>query len=76
MRSPAAKILPVAAALLAIAVAACNPEGERTTVTGSEMADEFSAQNVSTTPKSYEPELPPVEMPGMTSVSASTIAPK
>jgi hypothetical protein len=75
MLKPVAKILPVAAALMAIAVAACNPEGERATVTGSEMADEFSAQNVSTTPKSYEPELPPVDMPGMTSVSASTIAP-
>ena len=75
MLKPVAKILPVAAALMAIAVAACNPEGERATVTGSEMADEFSAQNVETTPKSYEPALPPVDVPEMTSVSASTIAP-
>lgn len=68
-------LLPAAAALMAVTIAACNPEGERATVTGSEMADEFSAQNVSTTPKSYEPALPPVDVPEMTSVSASTIAP-
>lgn len=75
MRSPAAKILPVAAALLAIAVAACNPEGERMTVTGSEMADEFSAQNVSTSPEPYQPALPPVDVPEMTSASASVVVP-
>lgn len=69
------KILPVAAAILASAIAACSPQGEHMTATGDELSSEFASQAVSTTPKSYEPALPPVDMPAMSSASASTTKP-
>ncbi len=69
------RLLPVAAAILASAIAACSPRGEHVTATGDELSSEFASEAVSTTPKSYEPPLPPVDMPAMSSASASTTKP-
>ncbi|ESQ87196.1 hypothetical protein ABAC460_20710 [Asticcacaulis sp. AC460] len=71
MRRNVMKLIPVVAALAAVAVAACNPKGEHVTAEGDELSSEFSNYAESVPPKSFEPALPPVDLPQMPDASQS-----
>ncbi len=72
MRPVFIKFAPAVIALVAaVAVAACSKDGEHVTATGDELSAEFSAQAISTTPKSYESALPGVDLPTVDANSAT-----
>ncbi|EGF90855.1 hypothetical protein ABI_22670 [Asticcacaulis biprosthecium C19] len=72
MRPIVLKLIPAFVAVTAaVAVAACNPQGERLTADGDELSSAFSEYADSVPPKSFEPALPPVDLPQTPDASQS-----
>ncbi|MBW8734616.1 MAG: hypothetical protein JF571_09970 [Asticcacaulis sp.] len=65
-------LFPITAAVLSVAVAACNRQGEHLTATGTELSSEFASEAAPIdAPSSSTSSLPPVDLPGVNSASAS-----
>lgn len=64
-------LIPVTVAILSVAVTACNKQGEHLTATGTELSSEFASQAVPIEVTSSSASLPPVDLPGVHSASAS-----
>jgi hypothetical protein len=72
MRPIVLKLIPAAVALAAVAVvAACGPKADSLTAEGDELSSEFSNYAESVPPKSFEPALPPVDLPQTPDASTS-----
>jgi hypothetical protein len=63
-------LFPIAVATISVALAACNRQGEHLTATGTELSSEFASQNAPMQ-ASESASLPPVDLPGVNSASAS-----
>ena len=57
-------LFPVAAAILSVAVAACNRQGEHLTANGTELSSEFASQNAPMQ-ASESASLSPVDLPAV-----------
>ncbi len=55
------KLFPVVAAILAVAVAACNRQGEHLTATGTELSSEFASQAQPVDLNADEKDLPHID---------------
>jgi len=65
-------LFPVTAAILSVAIAACNKQGEHLTATGTELSSEFASENAPMQASSdSSTSLPPIDLPGVNSASAS-----
>ncbi|WP_443748162.1 hypothetical protein [Asticcacaulis solisilvae] len=63
-------LFPITAAVLSVAVAACNKQGEHLTSNGTELSSEFASENAPMQ-ASESAGLPSVDLPGVNSASAS-----